>query len=98
MPLRYRRGSLSAAGRGGPRENAATFCDLFAARERISEQVSGDAVLLNHCGVSDHYRKAKFYKITRTGRRQLNEHTAYWRRLTDVMGRMLAFESKGDEQ
>ncbi len=48
-------------------------------------------------GTSDNNRKAKFYAITQRGRKQLAEDTAYWQRLTDVMGRVLAF-SKGEEQ
>ncbi len=48
-------------------------------------------------GTSDNNRKAKFYGITQRGRKQLAEDTAYWQRLTDVMGRVLAF-SKGEEQ
>lgn len=47
-------------------------------------------------GVSDNNRKAKFYAITRQGRKQLAHDTAYWRRLTDVIGRVLAFPSEGD--
>ena len=49
-------------------------------------------------GVSDNNRKAKFYTLTRLGRKQLAQDTAYWRRLTDVMGRVLAFSREGDEQ
>jgi transcriptional regulator len=49
-------------------------------------------------GVSDNNRKAKFYAITRQGRKELAQDTAYWRRLTDVMGRVLAFPSVGDER
>ena len=45
-------------------------------------------------GVSDNNRKAKFYAITRRGRKQLAEDAAYWRRLTDVMGRVLAGEGE----
>jgi transcriptional regulator len=41
-------------------------------------------------GTSDNNRKAKFYAITRQGRRQLANDTAYWERLTAVMGRVLA--------
>jgi PadR family transcriptional regulator, regulatory protein PadR len=40
-------------------------------------------------GISDNNRKAKFYSITRQGRKQLTRDTAYCRRLTDLMGRML---------
>jgi PadR family transcriptional regulator, regulatory protein PadR len=45
-------------------------------------------------GVSDNNRKAKFYTITRAGRRQLAQDTAYWRRLSDLMGRVLALEGE----
>ena len=41
-------------------------------------------------GFSDHNRKAKFYAITRSGRKQLASETAEWQRLADVMGRVLA--------
>ncbi|HEY3940255.1 MAG TPA: PadR family transcriptional regulator [Bryobacteraceae bacterium] len=40
-------------------------------------------------GTSDNNRKAKFYSITRQGRKQLATDTAHWRRLAEVMGRML---------
>src|SRR5215469_14750092 len=33
-------------------------------------------------GTSDHNRKAKFYSITKRGRAQLAEETAYWGRLS----------------
>jgi transcriptional regulator len=41
-------------------------------------------------GTSDNNRKAKFYAVTRQGRRQLADDTAYWERLAAVMGRVLA--------
>jgi transcriptional regulator len=47
-------------------------------------------------GVSGNNRKAKFYAITGQGRKQLARDTGYWRRLTDVMGRVLAFNPEGD--
>ena len=43
-------------------------------------------------GTSDNNRKAKFYSITKRGRKQLAEETAYWERLSAVMGRVLAME------
>jgi PadR family transcriptional regulator, regulatory protein PadR len=49
-------------------------------------------------GVSDNNRKAKFYAITRQGRGRLAQDTAYWRRLTDVIGRVLAFSSEGHKK
>jgi len=49
-------------------------------------------------GVSENNRKAKFYAITRHGRKQLAQDTADWRRLTDVMGRVLAFPPERGER
>jgi PadR family transcriptional regulator PadR len=43
-------------------------------------------------GTSDNNRKAKFYAITRTGRRQLVEETAHWERISAVIGRLLRME------
>ncbi|HYL98026.1 MAG TPA: PadR family transcriptional regulator [Blastocatellia bacterium] len=45
-------------------------------------------------GTSTNNRKAKFYSITRKGRKQLSEDAAYWRRLSDVMGRVLAMQEE----
>src|ERR1700680_1621769 len=46
-------------------------------------------------GTSDNNRKAKFYSITRSGRRQLARDAQDWHRLADVMGRVLAQSSEG---
>ena len=40
-------------------------------------------------GVSDNNRKAKFYTITRGGRKQLTAETANWERIAGVIGRLL---------
>jgi transcriptional regulator len=48
-------------------------------------------------GVSDNNRKARFYSITRDGRKQLAADTKYWQRLSDVMGRVLAMQDEGGE-
>src|SRR5499433_4192035 len=41
-------------------------------------------------GTSENNRKAKFYSITKRGRKQLSEDAAYWQRLSAVIGRVLA--------
>jgi transcriptional regulator len=41
-------------------------------------------------GTSENNRKAKFYAITKRGRKQLVEDAAYWQRLSSVMNRVLA--------
>ena len=43
-------------------------------------------------GVSDNNRKAKFYSITKSGKRQMKEDRADWERLAAVMARVLATE------
>src|SRR5262245_13446016 len=40
-------------------------------------------------GTSENNRKAKFYAITRTGRRQLVKETESWERIVGVMARLL---------
>jgi PadR family transcriptional regulator, regulatory protein PadR len=40
-------------------------------------------------GTSENNRKARFYAITKTGRRQLTEETANWERIAEVMARLL---------
>jgi transcriptional regulator len=40
-------------------------------------------------GVSENNRRAKFYAITKAGRRQLLAETSNWERLSGVIGRLL---------
>src|SRR5580765_8602637 len=40
-------------------------------------------------GVSENNRKAKYYSLTRTGRRQLVEETESWERISAVIARLL---------
>lgn len=46
-------------------------------------------------GTSENNRKAKFYSITRSGRKQLTADAAYWERVSGVMGRVLAMQEGG---
>jgi PadR family transcriptional regulator PadR len=48
-------------------------------------------------GTSDNNRKAKFYAITKRGRKQLSEDSAYWQRLSMVMSRVLATPEEGGD-
>ena len=45
-------------------------------------------------GASENNRKAKFYSITKRGRKQLADDTAYWMRLSGVMERVLAMQAE----
>jgi len=40
-------------------------------------------------GISDNNRKAKFYSITKAGRKQLNAEAENWERISAVIGRVL---------
>ena len=48
-------------------------------------------------GVSDNNRRAKYYAITRAGRKQLAEEATNWRRLSAVIGRVLALSEGGEK-
>jgi PadR family transcriptional regulator, regulatory protein PadR len=41
-------------------------------------------------GVSDNNRKAKFYKLTRAGRKQLQREAQQWEQTTTILARFLA--------
>ena len=41
-------------------------------------------------GVSDNNRKAKYYKLTRTGRKQVERETKEWERTTEILSRFLS--------
>jgi PadR family transcriptional regulator, regulatory protein PadR len=46
-------------------------------------------------GTSDTSRRAKYYSLTRAGRKQLAEETSNWERMAAVMGRVLAPSTEG---
>jgi transcriptional regulator len=45
-------------------------------------------------GVSDNNRKAKFYKLTRAGRRQVEREAKEWERTTEIVARFLSKPSE----
>ena len=40
-------------------------------------------------GVSEKGRRAKFYRLTRSGKRQLDRETGFWRRYAEAVSRIL---------
>jgi transcriptional regulator len=48
-------------------------------------------------GTSDNNRKAKFYVITKAGKRRMKEDRTHWERLSAVMGRVLAISGEGSK-
>ena len=43
-------------------------------------------------GTSDNNRKARYYELTKTGRKQLATETEQWRRMTAAIGRIIGPE------
>jgi PadR family transcriptional regulator PadR len=52
-----------------------------------------EGYIASHWGVSDHNRKAKFYALTRAGRKQLAREARDWAQMTSIVGRF--FEANG---
>lgn len=45
-------------------------------------------------GVSENNRKAKFYRLTKAGRKQLESETRQWRQTTDIIDRFFALREE----
>jgi len=49
-----------------------------------------EGYIASHWGVSDNNRKAKFYELTRAGRKQIEKETQDWERMTSILARFLS--------
>src|SRR5262245_484248 len=58
---------------------------LYAALYRLEEQ----GWITAEWGSTDNNRQAKYYKLTRDGRKQLEEETANWQRLSAAIEQVL---------
>jgi len=54
-----------------------------------------EGAITSEWGVSDNNRKAKFYRLTRTGRRQLERQTRDWQQATAIVARFLSPSGEG---
>jgi transcriptional regulator len=59
---------------------------LYPALYRLEHQ----GLVASDWGESENKRKAKYYRLTAGGRRRLQDETAYWKRLSDAIGLVLA--------
>ena len=59
---------------------------LYPALLKLEQEGS----IASEWGVSGNNRKARFYSITKSGRRRLAEDALYWQRLTGVIDRIFA--------
>jgi transcriptional regulator len=48
-----------------------------------------EGAVASNWGVSENNRKAKFYRLTRTGRRQLQKEARHWEQATAVLAQFL---------
>ena len=62
---------------------------LFPALHRMEDE----GWLSSSWGESENNRRAKFYQLTRAGRRQLGAETARWARVSAAIGRVLGASS-----
>lgn len=58
---------------------------LYPALLRLEQR----GCITTNWGVSDNNRKAKYYSLTATGRKQLREQTAGWDQMSGVINRVL---------
>ncbi|MGA8274323.1 MAG: PadR family transcriptional regulator [Candidatus Sulfotelmatobacter sp.] len=66
---------------------------IYASLVRLQER----GWISSQWGTSNNNRKAKFYAITKKGRKQLAEDAVYWHRLAGVMSRVLALQEGGNK-
>lgn len=59
---------------------------LYPALLKLEQEGS----IASEWGVSENNRKAKFYKLTRAGRKQLEKETRNWEQTAAILGRFLA--------
>src|SRR4051794_16696302 len=48
-----------------------------------------EGFIASEWGVSDNNRKAKYYQLTRTGRKQAQRETKQWEQMSAILGRFL---------
>src|SRR6187401_2902219 len=58
---------------------------LYPALQRLEDK----GWIAAEWGTSDNNRRARFYRLTKAGRKQLTAETRQWKRLTSAIGRIL---------
>jgi transcriptional regulator len=59
---------------------------LYPALYRLEHQ----GIITSEWGTSENNRKARYYRLSAAGRRRLKEEAAYWTRLSEAIGFVLA--------
>lgn len=53
-----------------------------------------DGAIASQWGVSDNNRRAKFYRLTRAGQKQLDTEVAQWAQTADIIARFVALKGQ----
>jgi transcriptional regulator len=66
------------------------YGSIYPALVRLEQEGS----IVSEWGVSENNRKAKYYRLTKAGRKQLERETRDWAEATSIVGRFLTPERK----
>lgn len=66
---------------------------LYPALLRLEQR----AWITSKWGTSENNRRARFYSLTRAGRKQLERKAADWRRMAEIMARLLGGAPAGEQ-
>jgi PadR family transcriptional regulator len=69
---------------------AVNYGTLYPALLKLEQEGS----IASEWGVSDNNRKAKFYKLTRAGRKQIEREAREWEKTTAILARFLSPEEQ----
>jgi len=70
---------------------AVNYGTLYPALLKLEQEGS----ITSEWGTSENNRKAKYYRLTRAGRRELAKATAEWEQTTNILARFLAPGEEG---
>ena len=70
---------------------ALNYGTLYPALMKLEQE----GYIASEWGVSDNNRRAKFYRLTRAGRRQLEKEARDWEQATAILARFLSPEQSG---
>ena len=70
---------------------ALNYGTLYPALLKLEQEGS----IASEWGTSENNRKAKYYRLTRSGRRELARAAAEWQETTDILARFLAAGEEG---
>jgi transcriptional regulator len=60
----------------------------------VLAKLEQEGCITTEWGASEHNRRAKFYRITTAGRRQLEAERQHWEQTTDIIARFFALKAR----